>query len=125
MVAEREQDRDERGTRGRIWRYLTLSIKVIIPTALRAQTNNEDEIELSARTVNDALKQLTSLHPSLRRYLYSDGDRLRNFINIYVNEEDIRYLNGEQTAVKDGDTLMIVPSVAGGHGQSHRLPNLT
>jgi adenylyltransferase/sulfurtransferase len=103
-----------------------LSIKVIIPTALRAQTNNEDEIELSARTVNDALKQLTSLHPNLRRYLYSEGDRLRNFINIYLNEEDIRYVNGEETAVKDGDILMIVPSVAGGISvQSQRLPNLT
>jgi adenylyltransferase/sulfurtransferase len=103
-----------------------LSIKVIIPTALRAQTNNEDEIELSARTVNDALRQLTSLHPNLRRYLYSEGDRLRNFINIYLNEEDIRYVNGEETAVKDGDILMIVPSVAGGISvQSQRLPNLT
>ena len=103
-----------------------MSIKVIIPTALRAQTNNEDEIELSARTVNDALKQLTSLHPNLRRYLYSEGDRLRNFINIYLNEEDIRYVNGEETAVKDGDILMIVPSVAGGISvQSQRLPNLT
>ena len=103
-----------------------MSIKVVIPTALRAQTNNEDVIELNARTVNDALKQLTSLHPNLKRYLYSDGDKLRSFINIYLNEEDIRYANGEETAVKDGDILMIVPSVAGGNPvQTQRLPNLS
>ncbi len=103
-----------------------MPIKVIIPTALRAQTNNEDEIELNARTVNDALKQLTNLHPNLKRYLYSDGDKLRSFINIYLNEEDIRYIDGEETKVKDGDMLMIVPSVAGGNPvQTQRLPNLS
>ena len=103
-----------------------MSVKVIIPTALRAQTNNEDVIELNAQTVNDALKQLTDLHPNLRRYLYSDGSKLRSFINVYLNEEDIRYINGEETTVTDGDTLMIVPSIAGGNSvQTQRLPNLS
>ena len=87
-----------------------MGVKVIIPTALKQHTNNEDEVEFNARTVRDALTQLVTVYPNLKRYLYADGDRLRNFINIYLNEEDIRYINGEETSVKDGDTLMIVPS---------------
>jgi adenylyltransferase/sulfurtransferase len=91
-----------------------MTVKIIIPTALRQHTNNVDEIEFNARTVRDALIQLTTTYPNIKRYLYADGERLRNFINIYLNEEDIRYANGEDTQLKDGDTLMIVPSVAGG-----------
>ncbi len=91
-----------------------MAVKVIIPTALLQHTNNEDELEFNARTVKDALTQLVTVYPNLKRYLYADGDRLRNFINIYLNEEDIRYKDGEETSLKDGDTLMIVPSVAGG-----------
>ena len=91
-----------------------MSIKVIIPTALRQHTDNEDELQLNARTVSDALKELVTAFPNLRRHLYSESGRLRNFINIYLNEEDIRYKEGESTVLKDGDTLMIVPAVAGG-----------
>lgn len=91
-----------------------MAVKVIIPTALRQHTNNEDEVEFNARTVRDALTQLVTVYPNLKRYLYADGDRLRNFINIYVNEVDMREGDGENTSLKDGDTLMIVPSVAGG-----------
>ena len=93
-------------------------VTIIIPTALRQHTNNEDELKLNARTVNDALKELVTAFPNLKRHLYSDNGRLRNFINIYLNEEDIRYKEGEKTALKEGDTLMIVPAVAGGaHSQ--------
>ena len=104
-----------------------MPIKIVIPTALKQQTNNRDEIELNARTVDDALRQLTTIYPDLRKYLYSDGEKLRNFINIYLNEEDIRYMNGEQTVMSDGDTLMIIPSVAGGApaSQAGKLPILT
>jgi molybdopterin/thiamine biosynthesis adenylyltransferase/molybdopterin converting factor small subunit len=91
-----------------------MSIKVIIPTALRQHTGDEDELQLNARTVSDALKELVTTFPNLRRHLYSESGRLRNFINIYLNEEDIRYKEGESTVLKDGDTLMIVPAVAGG-----------
>jgi molybdopterin/thiamine biosynthesis adenylyltransferase/rhodanese-related sulfurtransferase/molybdopterin converting factor small subunit len=91
-----------------------VSIKVIIPTALRQHTNDEDELQLNARTVGDALKELTTSFPNLRKHLYSENGRLRNFVNVYLNEEDIRYKDGEGTALKDGDTLMIVPAVAGG-----------
>jgi adenylyltransferase/sulfurtransferase len=103
-----------------------MAVKVIIPTALRQHTNNEDELEFNARTVKDALTQLVTVYPNLKRYLYADGDRLRNFINIYLNEEDIRYIKGEETSLKDGDTLMIVPSVAGGTTtQVQRGPNFS
>jgi molybdopterin converting factor small subunit len=91
-----------------------MSIKVIIPTALRQHTDDEDELQLNATTVSDALKELVTAFPSLRRHLYSENGRLRNFINVYLNEEDIRYKEGESTPLKDGDTLMIVPAVAGG-----------
>ncbi len=91
-----------------------MSVKVIIPTALRQHTQDEDEFQLNARTVSDALKELVTAFPSLRRHLYSESGRLRSFINIYLNEEDIRYKEGEGTALKDGDVIMIVPAVAGG-----------
>ena len=91
-----------------------MTVTVIIPTALRQHTDNEDELKLNARTVSDALKELVTAFPNLRRHLYSENGRLRSFINIYLNEEDIRYKEGEGTALKDGDTLMIVPAVAGG-----------
>jgi molybdopterin/thiamine biosynthesis adenylyltransferase/rhodanese-related sulfurtransferase/molybdopterin converting factor small subunit len=91
-----------------------MTITIIIPTALRQHTGNEDELQLNARTVSDALTELVTAFPDLRRHLYSESGRLRNFINIYLNEEDIRYKEGEGTPLKDGDTLMIVPAVAGG-----------
>ena len=91
-----------------------MTVTIIIPTALRQHTGDEDELKLNARTVSDALKELVTAFPSLRKHLYSEGGRLRNFINIYLNEEDIRYKEGESTKLKDGDTLMIVPAVAGG-----------
>jgi len=91
-----------------------MTVTIIIPTALRLHTDDEDEFKLNARTVSDALKELVTAFPSLRRHLYSERGRLRNFINIYLNEEDIRYKEGESTQLKDGDTLMIVPAVAGG-----------
>jgi sulfur-carrier protein adenylyltransferase/sulfurtransferase len=96
-----------------------MSVKVIIPTAFRQHTNNEDELQLNSRDVRGALLELVTSFPGLKRYLYSDNGRLRNFINIYLNEEDIRYISGEDTKLKDGDTLMIVPSVAGGRSNVH------
>jgi sulfur-carrier protein adenylyltransferase/sulfurtransferase len=95
-----------------------MTVTIIIPTALRQHTDNEDELKLNARTAGDALKELVIAFPNLKRHLYSENGRLRNFINIYLNEEDIRYKEGESTPLKDGDTLMIVPAVAGGVGAS-------
>jgi molybdopterin/thiamine biosynthesis adenylyltransferase/rhodanese-related sulfurtransferase/molybdopterin converting factor small subunit len=100
-------------------------VTIIIPTALRQHTNNEDELKLNARTVSDALSELVTEFPNLRRNLFAENGRLRNFINIYLNDEDIRYMQGEGTSLKEGDTLLIVPAVAGGTDGSPGEQNVT
>lgn len=71
-----------------------------------------------AGTVGEALKSLTAQHPDLRRHLFTDDGKLRSFVNVYVNDEDIRYLERESTRLKESDTISIVPSVAGGSPRS-------
>ena len=72
-------------------------------------------MEVHASTVSDALAKLTTTHPDLKRHLYSDDGKLRAFVNVYLNDEDVRYLSEkENTLVKDGDHLSIIPSIAGG-----------
>ena len=87
-----------------------------IPTPLRPFTDKHESVEVSGATVGELLADLTRKYEGLRRHLYADDGRLRNFVNIYLNDEDIRYLQREQTPVKAGDSLSIVPSVAGGAG---------
>ena len=89
--------------------------KVLIPTPLRQYTDKKDSVELTGSTVGEVLSALTSQHPALRKQLYTDEGRLRSFVNVYVNDEDIRYLSKDATPVAQGDTLTIVPSIAGGH----------
>jgi MoaD family protein len=91
-----------------------MPVKVIIPTPLRAYAGKQESIEVAAKTVSEALAALTSQFSELKKHLFSDDGRLRSFVNVYVNDEDIRYLQKEQTAVRDGDTVSIVPSIAGG-----------
>jgi adenylyltransferase/sulfurtransferase len=88
--------------------------KVLIPTALRQFAGKNDSVEVSGATVGDVMNALTSQHPDLRKQLYNDEGKMRSFVNVYLNDEDIRYLNKDKTEVKDGDTLSIVPSIAGG-----------
>ena len=88
--------------------------KILIPTPLRQFAGKQDSVELSGATVGDVLKQLTSQYADLRRHLYNDEGKLRSFVNVYVNDEDIRYLEKDATPIKDGDTVSIVPSIAGG-----------
>src|SRR5215207_1952773 len=85
-----------------------------IPTPLRPFTDKRESVEVSGATVGELLKDLTTRYDGLRKHLYADDGRLRNFVNVYLNDEDIRYLQREQTPVKAGDSLSIVPSVAGG-----------
>jgi adenylyltransferase/sulfurtransferase len=85
-----------------------------IPTPLRPFTDKKESVEVSGATVGELLTDLTTRYEGLRRHLYADNGRLRNFVNVYLNDEDIRYLQREDTPVKAGDTLSIVPSVAGG-----------
>jgi adenylyltransferase/sulfurtransferase len=85
-----------------------------IPTPLRPLTDKKESVEVNGNTVGELLADLTKRYEALRKHLYADDGRLRNFVNVYLNDEDIRYLQREQTPVKSGDSLSIVPSVAGG-----------
>jgi adenylyltransferase/sulfurtransferase len=91
-----------------------MSVTINIPTALRQFTGGNARIEVEATTAAEALNGLTLVHADLRRHLYDDKKSLRSFVNVYVNDEDIRHQSGGDTPLKDGDTIMIVPSIAGG-----------
>ncbi|MGD2049477.1 MAG: MoaD/ThiS family protein [Chloroflexota bacterium] len=84
-----------------------------IPTPLRPYSGGNSQVQVSGDTVGDALEDLTGKYPELRQHLY-DGQQLRNFVNIYLNQEDIRYGDGIETTIEEDDTLMIIPSIAGG-----------
>jgi MoaD family protein len=91
-----------------------MAVKVIIPTPLRAYAGKQESVEVQAKTVGEALSALTSKHAELKKHLFTDDGRLRSFVNVYVNDEDVRYLQRDQTSVREGDTISIVPSIAGG-----------
>ncbi len=91
-----------------------MGVKVIIPTPLRAYAGKRDSTEVKAGTVGEALGRLTTEFGDLRKHLFTEDGKLRSFVNVYVNDEDIRYLAKENTPTKDGDTISIVPSIAGG-----------
>ena len=88
--------------------------KILIPTPLRPFTDKQDTVDAAGTTVGELLADLMRKHSGLKAHLYSDQGKLRSFVNIYVNDEDIRYLQKEQTPVAAGDTVSIIPSVAGG-----------
>ena len=88
--------------------------KVLIPTPLRQYAGKQDSVELSGATVGEVLTALTAQYQDLRAQLYNDAGKLRSFVNVYLNDEDIRYLEKDATPVKDGDIVSIVPSIAGG-----------
>jgi MoaD family protein len=91
-----------------------MAVKVMIPTPLRQYAGKQESIQVQAGTVGEALSALTSQFADLKKHLFADDGRLRSFVNVYVNDEDIRYLQKDQTRVKEGDTISIVPSIAGG-----------
>ena len=91
-----------------------MAVKVIIPTPLRAYAGKQESVELQAATVAEALAGLITRFGELKKHLYADDGKLRSFVNVYVNDEDIRYLQRDQTRVRDGDIISIVPSIAGG-----------
>jgi molybdopterin/thiamine biosynthesis adenylyltransferase/rhodanese-related sulfurtransferase/molybdopterin converting factor small subunit len=88
--------------------------KILIPTPLRQYTEKQSEVQIPGTTVGEVLTALTVRYADLRKQLYSDAGALRSYVNVYVNDEDIRYLEKDKTEVKDADTLTIVPSIAGG-----------
>src|SRR6059058_3551741 len=99
--------------------------KILIPTPLRQYTGKQDTVQVKGGTVGEALTELTSQHQDLRRNLYNDEGKLRSFVNVYLNDEDIRYLSKEATPVKETDTISIVPSIAGGSALETMAPPVT
>src|ERR1044071_1969222 len=88
--------------------------KVLIPTPLRQFTGKQDSVNVSGSTVGEVLGALTTQFPDLRKQIFTDEGKVRSFVNIYLNDEDIRYLSKDATPTKEADTLSLVPSIAGG-----------
>ena len=88
--------------------------KIHIPTPLRQYAGKQATVEVRGATVGEALDGLVNQHPDLKRHLYTVDGKLRAFVNVYLNDEDIRYMQKESTTVKDSDSISIVPSIAGG-----------
>ena len=88
--------------------------KVRIPTPLRKLTNNEEVVEISAATIGEAIAELQKRFPGIKERLVDETGGIRRFVNVYVNEEDIRFLQNQETALKEGDEVSIIPAIAGG-----------
>ena len=91
-----------------------MAVRVRIPTPLRSLTKGAADVQATADTVTDLIEDLECQYPGLRDRLVEENGELRRFVNIYVNQEDIRFLQGEKTALKEGDEVVIVPAIAGG-----------
>jgi len=91
-----------------------MGIKVRIPTPLQKLTNNQSEVDVEAAKITDLIEGLESNFPGIKDRLCDESGKVRRFVNIYVNEEDIRFLQAEETAIKEGDEVSIVPAIAGG-----------
>ena len=89
-------------------------VTIEIPTAFRRFTDGAPRLESGAETVAGALNELVTKFPALSRHVRDDDGQIRQFINVYLNDEDIRFLSGESSPLKDGDKLLLVPSIAGG-----------
>jgi MoaD family protein len=91
-----------------------MSIEIRLPTALRAFADKQEKIIVDGNSVGDALEKLFTAHPRLRQQLMSADGKIRSFVNVYINEDDARDKQGLATPIKDGDTILIVPAIAGG-----------
>jgi adenylyltransferase/sulfurtransferase len=89
-----------------------------IPSPLRPYADGVSEIDIQAENVGQAIEKLTEQYPPLRTHLFSEEGELRPFVNLFLNEEDVRHLQGQETPLQDGDKLMILPSIAGGSQQA-------
>jgi molybdopterin synthase sulfur carrier subunit len=88
--------------------------KVRIPTPLRKLTNNEEVVEVNSTTIGEAITELQSRYPGIKERLVDENGEVRRFVNVYVNEEDIRFLQNQSTPLKEGDEISIIPAIAGG-----------
>jgi len=91
-----------------------MAVTIEIPTAFRRFTDGTPKVDSGAATVAEALNELVRRFPALTRHVRDEQGQIRQFLNVYLNDEDIRFLGGEESALKDGDRLLLVPSIAGG-----------
>ena len=91
-----------------------MSVSVRIPTPLRKLTGGADEVAIEGANVGEIIENLEAAHPGLKERLCDEAGEIRRFVNVYVNDEDVRFLEGRGTALKDGDEVSIVPAIAGG-----------
>jgi molybdopterin synthase sulfur carrier subunit len=91
-----------------------MPVKIRIPTPLRKLTNNEEIVEVKPGTIGDAIAELQGRFPGIKERLIDETGGVRRFVNVYVNEEDIRFLQEQKTPIKDGDEVSIIPAIAGG-----------
>ena len=91
-----------------------MAVNVRIPTPLRKLTQDKDTVQSTGKTINEIVENLEKQYPGLRERLCDERGELRRFVNIYLNDEDIRFAQGKATAVKDGDEISIIPAIAGG-----------
>lgn len=91
-----------------------MAINVRIPTPLRKVTKDKDIVQVSGATITEIVEDLEKQYPGLKERLCDERGELRRFVNIYLNDEDIRFAQGKQTPVKDGDEISIIPAIAGG-----------
>jgi molybdopterin converting factor small subunit len=91
-----------------------MAVRVLIPTPLQRLTQNQSEVMLEGGDIRDMIQNLEARFPGIKSRLCDDSGALRRFVNLYVNEEDIRFLKGEATSLKDGDEVSIIPAIAGG-----------
>ncbi len=91
-----------------------MSVTIIIPSPLRLHTAQRDRVTVEASTVDEALHRLCETHPEIRNHLLSEDGVVRKFINVYVNDEDIRFLSDQKTGLRETDVVSIIPSIAGG-----------
>ena len=91
-----------------------MPVKVKIPTPLRKLTGNIGEVEIDGKTIGEMIENLEKSYPGLKERLCDEAGTIRRFVNVYINEEDIRFLQGKDTSLKDGDEISIIPAIAGG-----------
>jgi sulfur-carrier protein len=94
---------------------MPMAVLVRIPTPLRSLTKGQAEVQVAADNVADLIDDLEKQFPGIKERLVDEGGEVRRFINFYINEEDVRFLQGSKTAIKAGDQVSIVPAIAGGH----------
>jgi molybdopterin synthase sulfur carrier subunit len=97
-----------------------MAVTVRIPTPLRRLTQNQPEVEAEGDTVESLIENLEANYPGIKERICDESGNIRRFVNIYLNDEDIRFLDGNATAVKDGDEISVIPAIAGGASDGER-----